>query len=154
MRKLCTALALIALMSFAQGCNNSDAQGGFNNGSLFGDFGYSFSGSIELVPKTAVEVGVFHTDGIGTLSGTGVTVVDGVEILMATYSDCVYEVNADGTILVDPCTRMDENGTFAIRMFMVLEEDNRQLRMIVLPTGNPEMDVFGAVNLEGSAQKQ
>ena len=154
MRKLCTVLALIAFMAFAGGCNNSDAQGGFNNASLSGDFGYSLTGIITAGIQTAVEVGIFHSDGMGNLSGDGMTVFRSVEILTAEYVDCEYEVNMDGSILVDPCTRIDDNGTFAIRLFMVLEESNRQLRVMVLPTGDPEMDVFGTVSMEGTAQKQ
>jgi len=154
MRKLCTVLALIALMSFAQGCNNSDAQGGCNNGSVFGDFGYSLTGIITSGLQTAVEVGVFHTDGLGNLTGDGMTVFRSVEILTATYEDCEYEVNPDCTFLADPCTRIDNNGTFALRFFGVLDESGTQLRIMVLPTGDPEMDVFGTVSMEGTAQKQ
>ncbi len=154
MRKLCTLFAVIVLLAFAQGCNNSDAQGGFNNGSLFGDFGYSLTGIITSGVETAVEVGLFHADGMGNLSGDGMTVFKSNEILTATYENCEYEVNPDGSILVDPCTRIDDNGTFAIRLFMVLEESNRQIRVMVLPTGDPEMDVFGTVSMEGTAQKQ
>ena len=154
MRKICTVLALIALMSFAQGCNNSDAQGGFDNGSLVGSFGYSLTGIITAGFETAVEVGIFHSDGAGNLTGDGMTVFKSNEILTAEYVDCEYEVSPDGSILVDPCTRIDDNGMFAIRLFMVLEESDRQIRVMVLPTGDPLMDVFGTVSMEGTAQKQ
>jgi len=153
MRKFCTVFVVIVLVIFTQGCDSSDAQNGFNNGTLVGNYGYSLRGFIEFPPKSADEVGIFNADGLGNITGTGMTVVDGVEILTATYSNCEYEVNPDGTVLVDPCTRMDENGTFSLRLFMVLGENGRGARILVLPTGDPLTDVFGTVNLLGGAER-
>ena len=154
MKKALNLIAVVALMAFVAGCDSSDAQSGFNNGSLVGDFGYSFSGFIEVDRKPVVETGVFTSDGLGNLTGTGRTVINGQNIFTATYENCEYEVNPDGTILVDPCTRIDEDSTASLRLFMTLSEDGRQVSIIVLPTGNPVMDLFGTADLLGSAQKQ
>ncbi len=94
------AVIAIAASGLAYGAAGSDDEGNICTVARFnGSYGFSQLGSvvgITQIPIPAADVGVFHADGKGNLSGSEVVNVGG-QLFSDTFTEGKYEVNPDCT---------------------------------------------------------
>lgn len=142
------AIALGCIAFFIIGMTPTNAQhyGGFNNHHLRGNYASQLTGTINcpeghpLAPFNGPYAlnGRVSADGNGNAQGT---VYDNLNGMLVGYSwEGTYEVNPDGTLLLDIYCDFPGMGELYVQMFGVLCDNGKRVRLMhVGPTYTPNV---------------
>ena len=140
------ALGCIALFIIAMTPTNAQQDGGFNNHYLRGNYASQLTGTINCPEEHPFYQfngpyalnGRVSADGNGNAQGT---VYDNLNGMLVPYSwEGTYEVNPDGTLLLDVYCEMPGLGEIYVQMFGVLCDNGKRVRLMhVGPTYAPNM---------------
>lgn len=150
MKKIIYSALALALLQMGATANASSHN--FSNSDLKGAYGYSISGQFGIgLAATIVELGVFESDGVNSITAQGTTVINGDTVLNPSY-DCSYTINPNGTGEA-VCDRDDgvnpvvEGQTFKL----VIDDSKKAVRIVPLPLADSPFEIVSVI---GTGHKQ